>query len=275
MWMSDTTKIASKLRIEILKMIHRAKSGHPGGSLSVIDVLTCLYFARNSRGEAFLKYQAQNPNFSERDYLILSKGHCSPALYAVLGEAGFFPKSEWENFRQISSLLQGHPVRKVPGVEMTTGSLGQGLSVACGLAANKRDKKVYAILGDGELEEGQIWEAIMSAAQFKLNNLIAIVDRNHLQIDGETKAVMNSSPLEEKITSFNWRVYRIRDGHDHDEIIEKLEKVDRDREKTDKPALIIAETIKGKGVSFMEGKASWHGNPPSDQELEMAIGELS
>jgi len=271
----NTKKISNELRVEILKMIHRAQSGHPGGSLSAIDLLTCIYFAKDSQGLPFLNHNPKDPNFLERDYLILSKGHCSPALYAVLGEAGFFPKSEWENFRKISSRLQGHPVRKIPGVEMTTGSLGQGLSVACGLAAGKRDKKVYAIIGDGELEEGQIWEAIMSAAQFKLNNLITIVDRNHLQIDGETKEVMNSSPLQEKLESFNWRVYRIRDGHNHDEIIETLERADKEKEKSDKPAFVIAETVKGKGVSFMEGKASWHGSPPSDEELDVAIKELA
>jgi len=264
----ETKIISENLRLEILKMIFKAQSGHPGGSLSIIDILTNIYFGEKNNKKIF----DFDPNNKENDYLILSKGHASPALYATLAEAGFFSKSRLENFRQISSLLQGHPTIKIPGVDMTTGSLGQGLSIACGIATIKKNKKVITIVGDGELNEGQIWEAIMSCAQFNLGNIILIVDKNSLQIDGETREIMSTTPLEEKFESFRWRVLRIKNGNNHDEIKEKLLQA---KANNGRPTVIIAETIKGKGVSFMEGKTSWHGTAPNEKEYKQAVNEIN
>lgn len=261
---------AKRLRGDILKMIFAAQSGHPGGSLSVIDLLTTLYFG------GFLKYDATNPHWEGRDYFVLSKGHASPAFYAVLAEAGFFPKDELFSFRSISSILQGHPSKKsVPGVEVSTGSLGQGLSVAVGIALglkhDKKENKVWAITGDGELQEGQIWEAAMSAAHFGLGNLIAVIDHNGLQIDGKNDDVMRIEPVGEKFKAFGWEVLEIN-GHDMGEITQAYEKA---LAIAGKPVAIIAHTVKGKGVSFMENNAGWHGKAPNQEQFEQAMAEIS
>lgn len=261
-------EIASIIRREIVTMIHGAKSGHPGGSLSAVEILTALYFDE-------MNIDPTNPKMEDRDRFVLSKGHAAPALYATLAQRGYFAKDELNNLRQLGSMLQGHPdMKKVPGVEMSTGSLGQGFSVACGMAmAAKLDNapwNVYALLGDGEVQEGIIWEAAMSAAHYKLDNMIAFLDYNGLQIDGEVESVMNINPIEDKFKTFGWNVITI-DGHDFDQIFAAL---DMAKDTVDKPTMIIAKTIKGKGVSFMENQASWHGSAPSEEQLEQALSEL-
>lgn len=261
-------EIASIIRKEIVTMIHGAKSGHPGGSLSAVEILTALYFDE-------MNIDPTNPKMEDRDRFVLSKGHAAPALYATLAQRGYFAKDELNNLRQLGSMLQGHPdMKKVPGVEMSTGSLGQGFSVACGMAmAAKLDNapwNVYALLGDGEVQEGIIWEAAMSAAHYKLDNMIAFLDYNGLQIDGEVESVMNINPIEDKFKTFGWNVITI-DGHDFDQIFAAL---DMAKDTVDKPTMIIAKTIKGKGVSFMENQASWHGSAPSEEQLEQALSEL-
>ena len=261
-------EIASIIRKEIVTMIHGAKSGHPGGSLSAVGILTALYFDE-------MNIDPTNPKMEDRDRFVLSKGHAAPALYATLAQRGYFAKEELNNLRQLGSMLQGHPdMKKVPGVEMSTGSLGQGFSVACGMAmAAKLDNapwNVYALLGDGEVQEGIIWEAAMSAAHYKLDNMIAFLDYNGLQIDGEVESVMNINPIEDKFKTFGWNVITI-DGHDFDQIFAAL---DMAKDTVDKPTMIIAKTIKGKGVSFMENQASWHGSAPSEEQLEQALSEL-
>ncbi|MBT4937179.1 transketolase [Candidatus Peregrinibacteria bacterium] len=260
----DLQKLSNSLRQDILKMVYAAQSGHPGGSFSVIDILTALYFG------GFIHYNTKDVKSQERDYVILSKGHASPAIYAVLAEAGFFSKDEFFSFRQIDSKLQGHPTIKTPGVEVSTGSLGQGLSIAHGIALGKTDKKVFAILGDGELQEGNCWEAAMSAAHYKTDNLIAIIDRNNLQIDGNTEDVMAVGNAVEKFQSFNWEVFEI-DGHNFQQIEDTLNKAIAVK---GKPAVIIANTVKGKGVSFMENQAGWHGKAPNEKQFEEAMKEL-
>lgn len=265
---SHLSNIAVRLRQDILKMIYSANSGHPGGSLSAIDILTVLFF------DGFIKLDPQNPDWSERDYFVLSKGHAAPALYSILGELGFFSKDEFFNLRQVDSLLQGHPVIKIPGVEATTGSLGQGVSVATGIAmglkTDQKPNKVFTLLGDGETQEGQVWEAIMSAAHHKLGNLVAIFDINGLQIDGKTSEIMKVSPLEEKIKAFGWETMTC-DGHNHLEISQTLKAA---VEVKDKPVAILAKTIKGKGISFMENNGGWHGKAPSAEEFTQAMAEL-
>jgi transketolase len=262
---------AKQLRSVALRAISSANSGHPGGSLSIADILTVLYFD-------LLKHDPQNPNWSERDRLVVSKGHASPAVYAALALAGYFDKEDLINtFRKINSKFQGHIDRlKVPGVEVSTGSLGHGLSVANGIALglrlDKSTSRVYAILSDGELQEGQSWEAIMAAAHFQLGNLTAIVDRNRIQLDGWTEKTMALEPLADKFKAFGWTVKEI-DGHNLSEIKEAIEQSWR-REITDKPYLILANTIKGKGVSFMEDQVKWHGVAPKPEELEKALFEL-
>lgn len=260
--------IATRLRQDILKMIYSAQSGHPGGSLSCIDLLTVLFF------DGFLKVNPQNPDWKDRDYFILSKGHAAPALYAVLGELGFFEKDEFVNLRQVDSLLQGHPVIKIPGVEATTGSLGQGVSVATGIALalkmDQKENKVFTLLGDGEMQEGQVWEALMSAVHHKLGNLVAIVDVNGLQIDGATSKIMNVAPLEEKFRAFGWEVFTCN-GHDYLQINQVLKNA---IEVIDRPAVILASTIKGKAISFMENKSGWHGKAPDELEFTQAMAEL-
>lgn len=274
MHVSDLKKTATRLRIDILKMIHKASSGHTGGSLSVIDILVALYFGEIN-GQKVLNCDSEKPDCEDRDYCVLSKGHASPALYAVLAEVGFFPKEELDHFRQINSLLQGHPVIKVPGVCMTTGSLGQGLAVSNGIALSLRiDKKlhrVYCILGDGECQEGQIWEAAMAASHYRLDNLCAFLDFNKLQIDGEVKRVMNIEPIVDKFNAFGWKIIRVTDGHNFDMI---LDAIDQAWKTVRRPTIIVADTIKGKGVPFAENKVSYHGVALSDEEMEVAVPGL-
>ena len=261
-------EIANVIRKDIVSMICKSKSGHPGGSLSAVEILTALYFDQ-------MNIDPTNPKMEDRDRFVLSKGHAAPALYATLSERGYFDKEELNHLRQIGSMLQGHPdMKKIPGVEMSTGSLGQGFSVACGMAmAAKLDNapwNVYALLGDGEVQEGIIWEAAMSAAHYKLDNMIAFLDYNGLQIDGDVESVMNINPIEDKFKTFGWNVITI-DGHDFDQIFAAL---DMAKDTVDKPTMIIAKTIKGKGVSFMENQASWHGRAPSEEQLQQALSEL-
>lgn len=259
---------AKKIREDIIEEVYRAQSGHPGGSLSVADILTVLYFKE-------MNIQPENPNWEDRDRLVLSKGHCSPALYSCLANRGYFPVEDLKTFRNINSYLQGHPDKnKVPGVDMTTGSLGQGLSCANGMAiAGKMDQKdyrVYCILGDGEIEEGQIWEAAMAANKYKLDNLCVVVDNNNLQIDGTIEEVMSSYPIDEKFRSFGFQIINI-DGHDIEEIIKAFEVA---KNVKDKPTCIIAKTVKGKGVAFMENQAGWHGKAPNQEQYEEAIRRI-
>ena len=260
---------ATEIRKGIIQAVYSGKSGHPGGSLSIADILSVLYFNQMNVDE-------KNPSWTDRDRLVLSKGHCSPALYSVLAEKGFFSKDELETFRNIESRLQGHPdMNKVPGVDMTTGSLGQGLSVANGMAIcgklDKKEYRVYCILGDGEIEEGQVWEAAMSSSKYKLDNLCIIVDNNNLQIDGTIEEVKSSYPIDEKFIKFGFEVINI-DGHDIDEIIKAFEVA---KQVKGKPTAIIAKTIKGKGVSFMENKVGWHGKAPNEEEFKKALQELN
>lgn len=266
---TELEKKAKSIRKGIVEAVYSAKSGHPGGSLSVTDIMTVLYFNEMAIDE-------NNPKWEDRDRLVLSKGHCSPALYSCLAERGFFSKDLLKTFRDINSNLQGHPdMNKVQGVDMTTGSLGQGLSVANGIAiAGKLDNKsyrVYTILGDGEIEEGQIWEAAMASSKYKLDNLCVIVDKNNLQIDGLTEDVMSSSPLDSKFKSFGFEVIKIN-GND---ILEILQAFAKARTIKNKPTCIIAETTKGKGISFMEGKCEWHGKAPNEEQYNLAMQELN
>ncbi len=259
---------ARKVREDIIEEVYSAKSGHPGGSLSVADILTALYFK-------VMNIDPKNPNKEDRDRFVLSKGHCSPALYSCLANRGFFPVEDLKTFRNINSYLQGHPDKnKVPGVDMTTGSLGQGLSCANGMAIvgkmNNKDYRVYCVLGDGEIEEGQIWEAAMAANKYKLDNLCVIVDNNNLQIDGTIEEVMSSYPIDEKFRSFGFEVIKI-DGHDIEEIIKAFEVA---KNVKGKPTCIIAKTIKGKGISYMENQVGWHGKAPNDEQYEQAIKEM-
>ena len=260
---------ACKVRMGILEGIHAAKAGHPGGSLSCTDILTYLYFNK-------MNVDPQNPNKPDRDRLVLSKGHAAPALYSVLAHRGFFSTDILKTLRQIGSILQGHPdMKHIPGVDMSSGSLGQGISAAVGMALSARhfgdSYRVYTVLGDGECEEGQVWEAAMFAANKGLDNLVAFVDWNNLQIDGTVEEVNSPLPLDKKFEAFNWNVIVI-DGNDFAEI-EKA--VNADEECTGKPTAIIAKTIKGKGVSFMENSVSWHGVAPNDEDYEKAIAELN
>ena len=264
----ELEKMAKQVRKGIIEAVYSNQSGHPGGSLSVADILTVLYFKEMNIDE-------KNPNWKDRDRLVLSKGHCSPALYSCLANRGFFPVEDLKTFRNINSYLQGHPDKnKVPGVDMTTGSLGQGLSSANGMAiAGKMDGKdyrVYCILGDGEIEEGQIWEAAMAANKYKLDNLCVIVDNNNLQIDGTIEEVMSSYPIDEKFRSFGFEIIKI-DGHDITEIIKAF---DVAKNVKGKPTCIIAKTIKGKGISFMENQVGWHGKAPNEEQYIQALQEL-
>ncbi|HOM95219.1 MAG TPA: transketolase [Methanofastidiosum sp.] len=265
--LNDLKKRANTIRKDIIEMIYSAKSGHPGGSLSSADIVTALYFH-------IMNHNPKDPFWAGRDRFILSKGHACPSLYAALAESGYFDVSELKNLRKPKCLLQGHPCTMTPGIEISTGSLGQGLSIATGIALGLRldgsSSKVFALLGDGELQSGQIWEAMMTAPNFKLGNLTAIIDRNNLQIDGPTEKVMPLEPLKSKIESFNWQVYEI-DGHNIREIIQTI---NRGFKITDKPKMIIAHTVKGKGVSFMENNVSFHGKSPNDEEYRIAMKEL-
>ena len=262
---------AGNVRKNIVKMVYNAKSGHIGGSLSCADILAVLY---NEILNIPVNWD-KDPNFKNRDRFILSKGHASPALYAVLAEKGFFEKNELMTFRKFNSRLQGHPslCTKLPGIEVSTGSLGQGLSMGVGIALalrlNKIKSKVYVLTGDGEMQEGSIWEALMNASHQKLNNIVLIVDKNSLQIDGKTSDVKNIDPLDKKLSAFNWKV-RCINGHNYNEIREAL----NEAKNAEVPFAIIADTVKGKGVSFMENNHKWHGKAPNDEEYKRAIEEL-
>lgn len=263
----DLEIISCKIRKHALDAVHAAKSGHPGGSMSISDLLAILYFEQMSVDET-------NPAWENRDRLVLSKGHCAPALYGALAERGFIPREDITGFRNINSYLQGHPVVKVPGVDMSTGSLGQGVCVAAGMAlAAKLDNKdyhVYAILGDGELEEGQVWENAMFAAHYNLDNLTVIVDNNGLQIDGNIADVMSPLPIDKKYEAFNWNVLTA-DAHDFDSLRRAIESA---KECKGKPTVIVMKSVKGKGISFMENQVGWHGNAPNDEQYAVAAEEL-
>ena len=265
----ELQKIACKVRMGVIEGTFHAKSGHPGGSLSIADILTYLYFDE-------MKVDANNPAWEDRDRFVLSKGHTAPALYAVLAEKGFFEKDLIKTLRKPDSILQGHPsMRYTPGVDMSTGSLGQGISAAVGMALGaklqKKDFRVYTALGDGEIEEGQVWEAAMFAGNNKLDNLVAVVDFNKLQIDGSLDEVNSPCPIDEKFLAFGWNVITI-DGHNFDEIESAYKAA---RECKGKPTCIVANTIKGKGVSFMENECDWHGSAPKLDQYNQAMEELN
>lgn len=259
---------ANRLRRLVIESVAAAGSGHPGGSLSAAEIVSTLYFH-------VLRLDPKNPDWRERDRFVLSKGHAAPLLYAALAERGFFSVEELSRLRKIDSFLQGHPhMGETPGVEMSTGSLGQGLSVACGMALGLKldglNSRVYALLGDGEIQEGQIWEAAMAASHYKLDNLLALIDHNGLQIDGPVSEVMSPIPIAQKWRAFGWKVFEI-DGHDPAQI---LWVCDRARETKGKPSVAVAYTVKGKGVSFMENQVHWHGKAPKGEELQKALREL-
>ncbi|NLN83907.1 MAG: transketolase [Firmicutes bacterium] len=264
----SSKNIAKEIRREIVKMTAAAKSGHPGGSLSLAEIMEVLYFEE-------MKIDPAQPDWPERDRFVLSKGHATPVLYSTLALRGFFPKEELKNFRQIDSILQGHPDMKgIPGVDFSTGSLGQGLSGAVGMALaarlDKNNSRVYAVIGDGECQEGQIWEAAMAAAHYKLANLTVILDYNNLQICGKVDEVMDIGPIAEKWQAFGWRVIET-DGHDLDTIRQAIKMAQAEESC---PTIIIAHTIKGKGVSFMENDPDWHGRAPNQEQLALALAEL-
>ena len=259
---------ARQIRVDAVKAVHAAKSGHPGGALSIADILAYLYFEE-------MNVDPKDPKKADRDRLVLSKGHACPALYAALAEKGFFPKEELLSLRKYGSMLQGHPdMKHIPGVDMSTGSLGQGISAACGMALSGKisgeSYRVYAILGDGEIEEGQVWEAAMFARHYKLDNLCAFIDFNHLQIDGTVEEVINPTPIDEKFKAFGWNVVVI-DGHDLDQIEKAVECAKATK---GQPTAIVAKTVKGKGVSYMENSVGWHGKAPSDDEYAVAMKDL-
>ena len=264
----ELSKIANEVRKGVIKSTHSAKSGHPGGSLSVADIITYLYFEE-------MNVDPKNPQWADRDRFVLSKGHVAPALYATLAEKGFFPKEDLLTLRHVGSYLQGHPDMKgIPGVDMSSGSLGQGVSCAAGMALaakmDNKDYRVYAVTGDGEIQEGQIWEAAMFAGFRKLDNLVVIVDNNNLQIDGAIDEVCSPYPIDKKFEAFNFHTIVI-DGNDFDQIRAAFKEA---RETKGMPTAIIAKTVKGKGVSFMENQASWHGKGPNDEECRIALEEL-
>lgn len=265
----ELISLSKEIKKNIIEMIYEAKSGHPGGSLSCADIITYLYYET-------MNINVKKPNDPNRDRFVLSKGHAAPALYAVLAEKGYFPKEELKKLRKTGALLQGHPDSKhISGVDVSTGSLGQGISNAVGMALGlknqKNNGKVYVLLGDGELQEGLVWEATMAAAHYKLDNLVAIIDNNGLQIDGTNDEVMGVAPLDKKFESFGWNIVYCDDGNDYDKIKEAFLKVDNGK---GKPTVIIAKTVKGKGVSFMENKAGWHGQAPNKEEKELAIKDI-
>ena len=265
---TELSIIANNVRKHALTAVHSAKSGHPGGSLSVADLLTYLYFE-------VMNVNPQNPKDENRDRLVLSKGHTAPALYGVLAEKGYFSKDLIPTFRHIGSVLQGHPeMKNIPGVDMSTGSLGQGISAAGGMALaaklDKKDYRVYAVLGDGELEEGQVWEQAMFAAHYKLDNLTAFVDFNGLQIDGDITKVMNPTPIDKKFEAFGWNVV-LADAHDFTSLEAAVEAAKAEK---GRPTAVIMKSVKGKNVSYMENNAGWHGAAPNDEQFEVAIKEL-
>lgn len=264
----EIQEIAREIRINTIDSLHCAGSGHPGGALSMIEMLTTLYFYE-------MDVYPENPGSEDRDRFVLSKGHATPSYYAVLAERGYFDKKVLKTLRNMDSILQGHPdMKKTPGVDMSTGSLGQGVSAACGMAhyakRAKKNYRVYCVVGDGEMQEGQVWEAMMSAGHFILDNLVVFLDNNNLQIDGSVDQVMSVYPIKEKAEAFGWNVKEI-DGHNVREIKEAL---DQARECAGKPTFIIGKTVKGKGVSFMEGQVGWHGAAINDEQFEQAMKEL-
>lgn len=268
---NELRRTATDIRIGIVDAVYSAQSGHPGGSLSIADIMTYLYFEE-------MNVDPTNPKAEGRDRFVLSKGHTSPALYSTLANRGYFPVEDLKTFRHLGSYLQGHPDMKgIPGVDMSSGSLGQGLSVACGMALAGKMKgasyRVFAVVGDGEAEEGQIWEAIMFAAHYKLSNLTLIIDQNGLQIDGKTSDVMNTSPLDEKLEAFGWDVTNLENAHDFNEIESVF--ASRHGVVSDKPYAIIAHSHKGHGVSYMEDQAGWHGKAPNEEQYKQAIAELT
>jgi len=265
----ELEQIAKRARRNILDEVYLAKSGHPGGALSCTDILTVLYFNQ-------MNINPEELRMENRDKLVLSKGHVCPALYAILAQRGFFPEEELKTFRKLGSRLQGHPdLNKLPGIDMSSGSLGQGLSAACGMAMasklNKQHNRIYCILGDGELQEGQVWEAAMTASHYKLDNLCVIVDNNNLQIDGKVEDVMSPYPIDEKFESFGFAVFKVN-GHNIEGLLEVFEAAKLIKKQ---PVAIIANTVKGKGVSFMENNAGWHGKAPNEEEYNTAIEELN
>ena len=264
----ELSLLAAKIRLGVIESTHAAGAGHPGGSLSIADIMSYLYFEE-------MNVDPKNPKSEDRDRFVLSKGHTAPALYSALALKGFFPFEELKTLRQHDSRLQGHPDMKgIPGVDMTTGSLGLGISAACGMALagklNNKDYRVYTVLGDGESEEGQVWEASMFANHYKLDNLVAIVDLNGLQIDGKITEVMNPTPHDEKFLAFGWHVITIN-GHDFDEIEAAFEEA---KTVKGKPTVIISKSVKGKGVSYMENKCEWHGQAPKQDLYEVAVSDL-
>ena len=264
----ELEKMANEIRKDIVTAVHSAKSGHPGGSLSSADIFTYLYFEE-------MNVDPANPKWEDRDRFVLSKGHVAPGLYSTLAEKGYFPKEDLKTLRHTGSYLQGHPdMKHIPGIDMSSGSLGQGVSVAVGMAAagkyDKKDYRVYTLTGDGEIQEGQIWEAAMWAGHRKLDNLVVIVDNNNLQIDGSVEDVCSPYPIDKKFEAFNFHVINI-DGNDFDQIRAAFKET---RETKGMPTAIIAKTVKGKGVSFMENAAGWHGKAPNDEEYEIAMADL-
>ena len=264
----ELEKMANEIRKDIVTAVHSAKSGHPGGSLSSADIFTYLYFEE-------MNVDPANPKWEDRDRFVLSKGHVAPGLYSTLAEKGYFPKEDLKTLRHTGSYLQGHPdMKHIPGIDMSSGSLGQGVSVAVGMAAagkyDKKDYRVYTLTGDGEIQEGQIWEAAMWAGHRKLENLVVIVDNNNLQIDGSVEDVCSPYPIDKKFEAFNFHVINI-DGNDFDQIRAAFKEA---RETKGMPTAIIAKTVKGKGVSFMENAAGWHGKAPNDEEYEIAMADL-
>ncbi len=266
--LKELEKKCNQIRCEVLKMLNRARSGHIGGSLSCIELIVALYYH-------LMRHHPKDPDWPGRDRFHLSKGHAAPTWYAVLADLGYFSKEELKSLRSLGSILQGHPdMTRTPGVEMTSGSLGQGLSVAMGMALaaklDRKDSRIYVLLGDGEIQEGQIWEAAMSAGHYKLDNLSAFVDYNKLQIDGKLAEIIDIEPLKDKWRSFNWEVFEI-DGHDIRAIVSACEKAKKVK---GRPTMIIAHTVKGKGISFMEDVVDYHGVVPTDEECACALEEL-
>ncbi|MGN0193863.1 MAG: transketolase [Pseudoramibacter sp.] len=268
-FMEDLKAIAKEIRRDIVKSIGKAASGHPGGSLSAVEILTLLYYEK-------MNVDPKNPKMEDRDRFVLSKGHAAPALYATLASKGFFPKEELDHLRQVGSMLQGHPSMHTPGVDMATGSLGQGFSTAVGMALGAKYQgakwHTYVLLGDGEIEEGIVWEAAMAASNYGLSNLTAFVDNNNLQIDGAVSDVMNPYPIDEKFKAFGWNVIDVADGNDFDQLRAALTLAEAC---TDKPSMIVCKTVKGKGVSFMENEVGWHGKGPNPEQVEQALKDLA
>ena len=265
----ELQKVANEVRKDIVTAVHAAKAGHPGGSLSAADVFTYLYFEE-------MNIDPKDPKKADRDRFVLSKGHTAPGLYSVLAERGYFPKEDLKTLRHLGSYLQGHPdMKHIPGVDMSSGSLGQGISAAAGMALSAKlsndDYRVYTLLGDGEIEEGQVWEASMFAGHGKLDNLVVIVDNNNMQIDGTLDEVCSPDPIDKKFEAFNFHVIHVADGNDFAQLAEAFKEA---RETKGMPTAIIAHTLKGKGVSYMEGQVGWHGKAPNDEEYAIAMEEL-